>query len=823
MILKKFLLSVCFTAVLLTPVLPQVLKSDRHVAGVSYAGTRVNRMYLPPPKEFFIKRDAKGGAEITVTYSNFPVTVKKAIDYAVSIMETLLPEDTRISVSATWKRITQRGVLGNSSISGLVAGDAINAPDPHSAYPLPLAERIFGEGLNSDFAPDIEVEINSTVNWYFGTDGNTPVNQYDLVTVFLHELCHGLGFFDSMGVTDDETTGYYGFGSYPMIYDTFVENSPGKRLTDTLAFENYSSALYSAITGKQLFFNGPLVSTYLTGGRARLYAPESWDSGSSVSHFDEEATLPVNSLMTPYIDLGEAIHDPGKLIMSVLGDLGWINTRITHIAPVDTEEAVTGINISATVSSDTVFNRDLVRVVYSTDGFASSSTLPMTAANELSSVFSTMVPVNDYNVKLEYYIYTEDCFSRIFRMPSSAPEDFFSIFIGTDTVKPVITHSPASYYFNMIDSITFNATVTDNIGVDTVYAEYCINEGEWRSFGLRPEDGDVYRAAHSVAGDDFNEGDSLRYRIIALDKAQIPNIRISPAEGYYSVSIETTREPVDRYSTDFSDAEGEYYSEGLSTGAIDGFPDEALHSEHPYTSPGENGSYFDFLAVLRTPVKYDPSGLLVAYEEIVMVEPGETGALFGTEDFYDYVVIEASSDYGKTWFPVADGYDSRYRSEWLNAYNSKIDDSGNSTFVPSLSLIKEHVISADLTGLVDPGTPLLIRFRLHSDPLSNGWGWMIDNLAINSIAETTEKLYEDSLSFYPNPGDGIINLKIPQSWGAEEVDYIVYNASGTVVAMEKNADPTGPVVDISGLSQGIYYIRIMSGTRMAILKYTLVK
>ena len=33
-------------------------------------------------------------------------------------------------------------------------------------------------------------------------------------------------------------------------------------------------------------------------------------------------------LMTPFIDFGEAIHDPGKLTMSMLGDLGWINTRI---------------------------------------------------------------------------------------------------------------------------------------------------------------------------------------------------------------------------------------------------------------------------------------------------------------------------------------------------------------------------------------------------------------------------------------------------------------------------------------------------------------
>ena len=55
--------------------------------------------------------------------------------------------------------------------------------------------------------------------------------KYDLVTVVLHEICHGLGFFDSMNT--DNNIGWYGIGSIPLIYDTFIENIQGKRLTDT--------------------------------------------------------------------------------------------------------------------------------------------------------------------------------------------------------------------------------------------------------------------------------------------------------------------------------------------------------------------------------------------------------------------------------------------------------------------------------------------------------------------------------------------------------------------------------------------------------------
>ena len=186
-----------------------------------------------------------------------------------------------------------------------------------AVYPVALAEKISGESLNDDLEGDLQLTINSSQPWYLGTDGDTPVGRYDLVTVALHEICHGLGFYDSFGV--DGASGYYGLGTLPLIYDTFVENNSGNRLTDTLIFENYSSAsLKNQLTGDQLYFNGPLLKQYcrsnnISISRARLWAPATWDAGSSISHLDENRTLQANSLMTPYIDFGEAIHNPGKL------------------------------------------------------------------------------------------------------------------------------------------------------------------------------------------------------------------------------------------------------------------------------------------------------------------------------------------------------------------------------------------------------------------------------------------------------------------------------------------------------------------------------
>ncbi len=193
-----------------------------------------------------------------------------------------------MTIKASWTRISTAGVLGNSSITGFAAGWGIDALDPMAFYPVTVAEKIAGKSLNEDYEADVELVLNSTAKWYLGTDGNTPVSKYDLVTVVIHELCHGLGFFDSMDA--ENSAGSYGIGTIPIIYDKFVENLTGKKLTDTTYFKQNSVSLYQELVSGQLYFDGPLTRRYLSGNRARLYSPSEWDPGSSVSHLDETRT-----------------------------------------------------------------------------------------------------------------------------------------------------------------------------------------------------------------------------------------------------------------------------------------------------------------------------------------------------------------------------------------------------------------------------------------------------------------------------------------------------------------------------------------------------
>ncbi len=651
---------------------------------------------------------------------------------------TLLPADTRFTINASWEKISTAGVLAQSTITNYVGGSVIDAQNPLSYYPIALAEKIAGKSLNEDIQGDITLAVNSSINWYLGTDGQTPVSKYDLVTVSLHEMCHGLGFFDSF--SSDGTFGSYGIGSLPFIYDTFVENFAGDRLTDTLKFPNSSSSLQAQLTGNQIYFNGPLLKNYTSANpsgysvfRAKLYAPATWDPGSSISHLNETSVLPADALMTPFIDLGEAIHDPGKYTFSILGDVGWINTRIIHTPSGDTESHISQVTLSADIKSDTTYNHNSVGVAYSFDNFQTIDTTYLTSPGSNNS-YVTSISIPSYNSDLQYYFFVQDYFLRSYRSPS-VYKDFsviknnrYHVYIGTDTIKPVIVHTPVAYYLQTVDSLKFNSKVTDNLGIDSAYLEFKVNNGPSKFIRLSKGASDNYSTAFNAKSLLLKGHDSIQYKIFAVDTAQVPNIAALPKSGFFVSHVEEIYSDIKtNYSTDFSGAAADFFNIGFDISRPSGFSNFGLNSRHPYESPEDNNKTIDYTAVLRQPLKFSESGIMFNFNELVLVEPGAAGTVYGSADFYDYVIVEGSKNFGKTWFGFIDGYDSRLIKSWETAYNSSISGD-NSTFTGTESMLRKHAFLYRPTANISAGDTLLVRFRLFSDPFANGWGWVLENL-----------------------------------------------------------------------------------------------
>jgi len=124
-------------------------------------------------------------------------------------------------------------------------------------YAAALADKINGTTGSCATQPgDVEIKAsfnNTFANWDFGTSGAPVSGKYNFLTVVLHELGHGLGFFGSMAVTSSGT-GSYGFGTTtPTIYDRFAVTGAGGALID---FVNPSAALGSQLVSNNTFFNG---------------------------------------------------------------------------------------------------------------------------------------------------------------------------------------------------------------------------------------------------------------------------------------------------------------------------------------------------------------------------------------------------------------------------------------------------------------------------------------------------------------------------------------------------------------------------------------
>ncbi|MCX6325106.1 MAG: T9SS type A sorting domain-containing protein [Bacteroidia bacterium] len=812
--------------ILILPLQAQDLVSNSSVTGVCYAGKKVNRIYIPPPDEFYKKAGSKSGGSITIYYSGFSSQAKAAMEYAKSILETMLPADTKLTILAYWEKISDSRVLGQSMITGYAWGWGIDALDPMAIYPVALAEKIAGESLNDDLQGDLQLTINSSQNWYLGTDGKTPTSSYDLITVVLHEICHGLGFFDSMDT--NVSAGWYGISSIPMIYDTFIEDFSGNRLTDTLKYNNYSTGLRNQLIGGQLYFNGPLLKKYselnnYSASRAKLWAPSTWDAGSSVSHLDDNVTRDSDALMTPSIDHGEAIHNPGKYTFSILGDLGWINTRILHKHMRDTEENLTQIVLPVTIKSDTLYNHDNVGVVFSFDKFLTSDTLFMSSPNS-DDLFNITVNIPSYNKELQYYFFVEDCFSRLYRSPSLIDEFRYQVYIGVDTLKPIISHTPVDYYLETVDSIRFNATAIDNIGIDTVYVEYKVNDAFSKFIGLKAGDSDNYSTIFSERPELLKGGDSIQYRIFAIDSARVPNISVWPETGYFVINIEEIKSTLPDYSTDFTGAADDFFNIGFEIIKPAGFTKYGLNTKHPYESPDEDNKSIEYTALLRHPLKFDESGMLINFNEVVLVEPGLAGSVFGSADFFDYVIVEGSKNFGKTWFSLTDGYDSRSVSSWETAFNSAISE-GNSKYIGTESMLLKHTIFSRPSDNISAGDTLLLRFRLYSDPYANGWGWVIEDLKINPLIDAIENISNDLINAYPNPGTGLIKISTNREGNEtrKPLRYSVFNSAGICIISDHTSEYSETLIDISGYPTGIYIIVFYRDDGIKTIKYCLIK
>ena len=278
--------------------------------GHIYAGSQPSSTQSAPSKS----KNLEVKSKFSVKYNNFPEWAKKEVQASIDVWSANFRSSVVVSVDASWGRSSSWGVLGSARPGSFFSAFS-GAPDPSLWYASALANALAGKDLDKA-NPEIVIQVNSAATWNTRGDGVPTNNEYDLQSVFLHEIGHGLGF-----LSNDAYDPFFGLGSLdqPTPFDAYLQTSDGRRLAD---LPTPSKELGVALTSS-LVWSGVNAVKANGGVKPKMYTPARYESGSSTSHLDEAtfSKAGVDSVMTPSLDPGEIFKEPGPLLLAMMEDM----------------------------------------------------------------------------------------------------------------------------------------------------------------------------------------------------------------------------------------------------------------------------------------------------------------------------------------------------------------------------------------------------------------------------------------------------------------------------------------------------------------------
>ena len=773
-------------------------------------------LVIPAPTT---KNRSQNAAIFEVTYTdNVPIAARNSFERATDIMSTFFNSSIPITVMVEASSDLAPGALAGAS-PGTFIRDFPNAPVVNAWYPVALAEKLEQQNFSNTQAPfDINVTYNAETNWNF-TSTNITGNQFDFVTVILHELMHGLGF-SSLGNVNGNGLGTLLLQNFPSAYSTFLENGNGENLFQT--FMSPSMELAGQLESNDVFMNTESLAEQ--NQIARIFAPTTFDPGSSISHLDQFTfTGTPHALMRPGIGPGSIIHNPGNIALDILYDLGWRRTSVRHVpGPISSDFDMPYVVI-ANVVSEIGFDASTLQIHFSRDTFATETISPMTPTGTPGE-FTVTLPAPGERASYQYFFTLNNSRQQQVVVPSAAPgANFFEFFYDIDETLPEIIHEPILWLDDKSSQFVIEASITDVFtGVDTAFITFSIN-GEAQdttpmvrdfSDGFRP---DLFVGIIPLPDNGLNGGDIIQYQIMANDRSENGNLIISPSENAtFDVRITETLGVTNLYTNDFTVDDGDFNGNGFAIRTPTGFSDSGLNSNHPYSSAGPN-NIRNFVYNLRIAIVIRRVDPLIQFEEIVLVEPGDPGSQFGDTGFWDFAIVEGRRSNSAEWIPFLDGYDARANPAWFNTYISNI--LGPNSFAQgSENLFRERSINMQASGDFVEGDTVLIRFRLFSDAIAVGWGWAIDNLRIQDSPVAVEDfLNEQDFAVYPNPvSKEVLSIEAQFKQPVNEIVLMLSNIQGQTLQRQnyslRNQVLTASM-DMQSLPQGIYLMTmILDGT-----------
>jgi hypothetical protein len=428
----------------------------------------------------------------------------------------------------------------------------------------------------------------------------------------------------------------------------------------------------------------------------------------------------------------------------------------------------------------------------------------ITMTNSSGNNWTASIPGNGTQTQYRYYIKTIDSLGRAATSPSGAPASYYSFIVSSDITGPVIVTTPLSNQPKTAWPANVDATVTDNIGIDSVWVKwYKNNVSNLKQFKLTNTGGSNYSGTFNSLNSDVNVGDSIFYKIIAQDNSLNHNrdssalfefkiITAALCEDFtlpaypplnwsltYSGTLYWTREAVSSYGAGTGSTEFNFFD------AVDGtiqslnsltiastIAGDTLKFDHAYCT--YTGGEVDRLEVMTS----SDGGNV--YSTLVLLDGGTSGQLT-TAPPQNTAFTPGSSQWASKKFALPVGT-NKVSFKAISAY-------GNNLFLDKIC------ISNGTTG--------------------------ITNLNLNTIPDNF------SLSQnYPNPFNPTtkINFSMPKSGF---VTLKIYDVLGkelmTLVNEQKQAGSYAVDFNGANLSSGVYFFRMESGEFKDIKRMMLIK
>ena len=334
--------------------------------------------------------------------------------------------------------------------------------------------------------------------------------------------------------------------------------------------------------------------------------------------------------------------------------------------------------------------------------------------------------------------------------------------------KPNVNHIPLGFLLTETIDVPIKVTISHILPTITT-VKWAIDGAEQTSFILDLND---VNSNIFPLGNDVQDGNIITYQLVTIDISNIPDTVTLPLSGNYIFPIMDRPQSVTSAFTTFDDNKTIPSSTyGFTIEQPANFSNNAIHSRHNYP----DGT--DLVYYLLQPIQINHQRSIVAFDEIVLVEPG-TSTNINNIDFKDFVTLEYSDSDGKTWDRLK-VYDSRDKANFLSAYGS----SPNSTTSGSADLFEKRIIDIAPNQIIDQRN-VFFRFRLSSDTSGNGWGWAIDNLSIQDPATSIQNAQQElnfRVNVYPNPAIENFTIALDSKTTMKELNISIYMLTGQKV------------------------------------------